>query len=214
MATTRKSKKGLLIKVDFTGITADGGGRLIDEGPQLFQLVSVEEKEGNDSGKDYLEFKLQASGGDADGTIVYDNMSLQPQALWKLRGFMEAAGIPTEDGPMQLDIEGDFVDVMVMGDVIHEEYKNKPKNRIQGYSSPDDAAEEPPASTGKKKVAKKTEAADDAPAWEVGQKVSFMDGKKKVNGALTSFDAKTKLWTVDVPKDGEYEMGEEDLIAG
>lgn len=205
------AKKKLLIKVDFTGVTADGGGKLIDEGPQLFELVSVEEKEGQNSGKDYLEFKLQASGGEADGTIVYDSMSLQAQALWKLRGFMEAAGIATEDGPMQLDIDGDFIGVMVMGDVIHEEYKGKDKNRIQGYSPAE--AETPAPAAGKKKVVKKAETPPDDPAWEEGQKVAFMDGKKKIIGKLTTYDEKKKLWTVDVPKDGEYEMGEEDLIA-
>lgn len=211
MATSRKSNKKL-IKVDFTGVTADGGGKLIDEGPQLFELVGVEEKEGSESGKDYLEFKLQASEGDADGTVVYDNMSLQPQALWKLRGFMEAAGIPTEDGPMQLDIEGDFIGVMVMGDVIHEEYKNKPKNRIQGYSPAEEPEPATPAAGSKKKVTRKA-AEPETPDWQEGQKVSFKDGKKTINGTLTGFDAKSKLWTVDVPKDGEYEMGEEDLIA-
>ena len=210
MATVKKGKK--LIKVDFTGVEA--GGRLLPEGQYLFELEDIEQKEGEESGKPYLQFELAVADGDFKGTKAWDNMSLQPQSLWKLRGFLEAAGFPTEDGAMQLDPD-EMIGLMVNGDVFHEEYKGKTKHRIGSYSGVEDstaaAAEEeeaPAPATSKKKKPAPPPDEDDAPTWAKKQKVAFMDGKKRLVGTITGIDG--DAITVKVGED-EYEMGADDL---
>jgi hypothetical protein len=199
----RKGKK--LIKVDFTGVTAEGG-KLLPEEPFKLEVEEVEEKEGEDSGKPYLEFKFKVVEGEFEGTTAYDNMSLQPQALWKLRGFMEAAGVETVDGPMDIDPD-ELIGLVVTGHIIHEPYKGRDKHRIDSYSPVED--DEPtPSKSGVKKKASKDD--DSEPEWKVKQRVSFMDGKKKIDGTITKIDGDSV--DVRVGKD-EYEVNVSDLTA-
>lgn len=203
----KKGKK--LIKVDFTGVEAGGGGRVLPEGPIQLELKEIEEKEGEESGKPYLEFALEVVDGEYEGTKVWDNMSLQSQALWKLRGFMEAGGHATEDGPMQIDPD-DLIGTVVMGDIIHEDYRGKTKNRVNGYSSVD-AAAEPDAKT-EKGGARKKAAGKKEPEFELKQKVSFKDGKKTLEGTITEIDEEKNEYTVKVGKE-EYVIGPDDIEA-
>jgi hypothetical protein len=197
-------KKSNTVKVDFTGIEAGGGGRLLPEGEELFKVEEATVETGEESGKDYIKVTLAVVDGDFEGTKAYDNLSLQPQALWKLRGFMEALGLATEDGEMEIDPE-DFVGLEVKANVIHEEYKGKTKHRIDGYAPAEDST--PADNKGgalKKKVAKK----DDE--FNVGDKVTFKDGKQTLSGKITEInDDKV---TVKVGKD-EYEMETSDITA-
>lgn len=213
-------KKGNSISVDFTGVEAGGGSVLFPEGPQLFEVDDVTEEEGADSGQPYLAFVLKAVDGKYEGKKAYDNFSLQPQALWKLRGFMEAAGLEVEDGEMDLDLD-EFKGVVVMADVVHEEYKGKPKTRINGYAPAEDTDTEPSEVTkGKAKRAAEEEDAprkkkvsnseDDEPTFKVKSRVSFKDGKVRLEGIVTAIDGET--YTVRVGRD-EYEMGADDLTA-
>jgi len=200
-------KRGNSVKVDFTGVEAGGGSVLFPEGPQLFEVDDVTEEEGADSGQPYLAFVLKATDGTHEGKKAYDNFSLQPQALWKLRGFMEAAGLEVEDGEMEIDIDS-FKGIVVMADVIHEDYKGKPKTRINGYSAAEDDAPTPAKGVAKKKPSKPAE--DDEPGFKVKSRVSFKDGKVKHEGVVTAIDGET--YTVRVGKD-EYEMEADNLTA-
>lgn len=203
-------KRGNTVTVDFTGVEAGGGSTLFPEGPQLFEVDDVTEEEGADSGQPYLAFKLKAVDGKYEGKFAYDNFSLQSQALWKLRGFMEAAGLATEDGEMELDLD-EFKGIVVMADVIHEEYKGKPKTRINGYSPAEETEAEPeptPKAGAKKKPAKVEEPEEEE--FKLKQKVSFRDGKTKLEGTIVGID--DDVITVRVGKD-EYEMGADDLTA-
>lgn len=214
----RSTKKGNVVSVDFTDVEAGGGGgRLLPEGPVLLELVDIEEKE-SDAGNPYLAAEFQVPEGEEFAkTKAYDNFSLQPQALWKLRGFLEAAGVETEDGPMDLDLDG-ILGSVVMADIIHEDYKGKPKHRVNGYSPSEDSEpeEKPEKKSTSKKVTKKEEEPedgedegdDDQPEFKKRQRVSFKDGKKTLTGVVTEIDGDTI--TVKVGND-EYEMGAEDL---
>lgn len=212
---TRRSKN--TVKVDFTGVSA-GGGRVLPEDRYTFEVLDVSLETSDNSGSDYLAFELEVVEGEFQGTKAWDNMSLQPQALWKLRGFMEAAGLETEDGPMDID-PTDFVGVAVDADVIHEEYKGKTKHRVDTYypvdgegeteSEEETEAEEEPARKRRKKAEPEPEGDEDE-EWTVKQKVSFMDGKKKLNGTIT--EVGDGMATVKVGRD-EYEVDFEDLTA-
>jgi hypothetical protein len=199
----KKGKK--LVRVDFTGVEAGGGGKLLPEGPIQLEVEEVEQLEGEESKQPYLNFTFTVSEGEYEGTKAWDNMSLQSQALWKLRGFMEAAGLETEDGPMDIDPD-ELVGLNVMADIVHEEYKGKTKHRVAGYSTVEDTPAEPAAASKKKPSAKKDEEIE----WKVKQKVAFMDGKKRLEGVLTKIEDDTV--TVRVGKE-EYEMSTSDLEA-
>lgn len=208
-----KKRKAGIVSVDFTGVEAGTGGRLLDEDRYQFEVEEAEVETGETSGKDYIKLTLVVVDGDFKGTKAWDNLSLQPQALWKLRGFMEAGGLETVDGEMDID-PTEFVGLVVMGDVIHEDYKGKPKHRLNGYASIDEAEATDTAGKGgggavRKKVGGKT-AEEEAPSFKLRQKVSFKDGKKTLEGVLSAIDGET--YTVKVGKD-EYEMGADDLEA-
>lgn len=203
----KKGKK--LIKVDFTGVEAGSAGKLLPEGQTKFEVVDITEEEGQDSGQPYLAVTLEVVEGEDDaGVKAWDNFSLQPQALWKFRGFLDAAGITTEDGEMAIDPD-ELIGLVVIGDVVHEQYKEKMKHRIAGYS-PVEEEDAQPAATTKKKIIKKAADEEEATEWKVKQKVAFMDGKKRLEGVITAIDD-DKI-TVKVGRD-EYEMGPDDIEA-
>ena len=205
---TKKGKR--LIKVDFTGVSAEGGGRLLPEDVYSFEVMDITEEEGADSGQPYLQFEMQVVDGDFKGTKAWDNFSLQPQALWKLRGFLEAAGQETVEGPMSLDPD-DMIGLIVTGEVFHEEYKGKTKHRIGSYIADSTAADPEPETKPASKLKKKAAPAeDDDPEFKVKQKVAFKDGKKRYEGLITGIDG--DAITVKVGAD-EYEMGAGDLEA-
>lgn len=211
-----KKRSNKMIKVDFTGVSTEGGGRLLPEEQFKFEVKEVEQETGESSGEPYLKITLEVVDGEMEGTKAWDNMSLQPQALWKLRGFMEAVGLETVEGEMDIDPD-EFVGLVVLGNVIHETYKNKPKHRIDSYESVDGdataAADDKPASGSRKKKADDAEAETE---WKKGQKVTFMDGKKKLKGTIAKIDDdKVDILVKGVSKDadGEYEMTTADIEA-
>lgn len=207
---TKKGKK--LITVDFTGVDAGSAGKLLPEGPTQFEVDEIEQKVSDNSGEPYLAITLKVMEGEENaGVKAWDNMSLQPQALWKLRGFLDACGIETVDGEMDLDPD-EIIGLVVTGDVVHEEYKGKTKHRIAGYSPIEEAKPKASAktATAKKKPAKVEEPEEEKEEWKVKQKVAFMDGKKRIEGTISDIDGDTI--TVRVGKE-EYEMGPDDLEA-
>lgn len=201
-------KKASTIKVDFTGVEAGGGGRLLPEGTYLFEVEDVEPDVGADSGQPYLKFTLKVAEGDYANTKAWDNFSLQPQSLWKLRGLMETLEMEVIDGEMEIDPK-EFVEMLVRAEVIHEEYQGKQKHRISSYlpANSETKAEVKAAATPAKK---KPAAAEPEPGWQKGQKVTFMDGKKKLAGKVVSVEGDTV--TVRVGTD-EYEIDGGDLEA-
>ncbi len=160
---TKRKKAGW--KVDFTGV--ESGGKVLSEGRHLLQVESIEEKEGSDSGEPYLAFKFKVVSDKGSGTPVYDNFSLQPQSLWKLRGMLESMGVEV-DGEFEFTPD-DLADHTVGAEVVHEEYQGKVKNRISGYfmadefdDSDDEEDEEEEEEAPKAKASKKPAAASKA----------------------------------------------------
>lgn len=124
----RKSRgRSNVIDVDFTGVEA--GGRVTPEGEYVAEVVSVEGKR-SEADKPYLAWTLKVVGdANHEGNRLYYNTSLQKQALWNLRQFLEAMGIETQGGAMQLDLKS-YVGLQLGVEVDIEEYKGKEKSRI------------------------------------------------------------------------------------
>lgn len=235
--TASKKKAGL--SVDFTGIVAgQGGGKRIEEGSYELEVVSCEIQEGSDSGEPYLKWVYKVVNDcKSKGGQVFDNTSLQPQALWRLRGILDALGVETEDGEFEL-LPDDYVGLSLNGEVENEEYDGKDRARLVRFGdevevSDSDEEDEAPAPKAKAKAepapkakaapAKKAKVEEEAEAeeeeaeeeeeadWKVGQRVSFKDENgKKVIGKVT--EVQDGVCVVDVKGD-EWEIDFEDLTA-
>ena len=77
-----------IYELDFTGVQSSN---LIPEGIHTVRVSSAEFKKAS-TGSDQLQVTFEAS----DGAIRSAWYSLVPQALWKLKGFLEVLGIPCE----------------------------------------------------------------------------------------------------------------------
>jgi len=89
-ATASKKAKGRKISIDMTGVEA--GGVLVPEGDYAVKASEVEKETSDNSGADYLRRELEITKGKYKGKKLFTNTSLQPKALWNLKGLLEAAG--------------------------------------------------------------------------------------------------------------------------
>lgn len=210
----RKGKN--LIRVNFEGVQTGGGGRLLPEGTYSFELEELEEEVGQDSGEPYLKGTFKVAEGEYEGTKAWDNFSLQPQALWKLRSFLESAGYATEDAEMELDPD-ELIGLVGTADIIHEDYKNKTKHRINSWlveneEGAETTGKEEPAKGGpRKKPTNGSAEKKDEPEFSVGDAVSFKEGKKTLRGKISEMDDDDNI-TVKVGKE-EYVMTAADISA-
>ena len=120
-------KAGNKVSVDFSGVES-GGGRALPDGEYLLKVVEVEVKDAQNGGQ-YLAFKYKVANGPMSGAMVWDNTSLKPQALWRLRSLLECFNMSPSDGKMDLDL-AKMVGKTVFVEVANEEYQGKKKPRI------------------------------------------------------------------------------------
>ena len=191
MVAKRGKKKGG-VSVNFDGVEA--GGRSLVNGQYLFEVDGVPEvKTSVESGNEYITWVLKVAEGKGKGRKVWHNTSLQPQALWNLRGMLEAMGIEVDEGEMDLELE-EFEGVQVGGVVVNEKYEGRDRPRIaefiavedlvdDGEDEDEDEEEEeeaPPPKRGRPTKGKKS-----APSFKVGQKVTFEDDDEEFTGKIT-----------------------------
>jgi hypothetical protein len=215
MATNRKSKKAG-IAINFSDTESQTP---LPEGDFLFEVDDVEQKTSENSGADYLSVTFKVAEGEFKGKKVWHNCSLQPQALFNLRGVLEALGFEVPQGVMELD-PADMIGETCGGTVQLEVYEGKKRPRIVEFFPASELGEEapektekpvkepepeaPPATKTKKKASKKEE-----PTIEVGSKVSFTDDEgEELEGKVLSIDGDTAL--VKVGKE-EWEISIEEL---
>lgn len=208
-------KKGGTLSVDFSGVEA--GGKAVPDGNYTLEVKEVTEEESSE-GNPYLKFIYKIVGGPAANAVVYDNASLQPQALWRLKTILECFEMEVPDGAMDIDIE-ELVGQQLDAEIVGEEYQGRKRPRVAGFHGPAgtldkdddrDAAEDVKSddddkktSTAKKKTAGRTKS-------RVGETVKFKDDRNKtLTGTITAEDG-DKV-TVDVKGD-EWELEAADLI--
>ena len=225
MVTRAKAKKTQSLSVDFSDTEASG---IPDEGDYVLEVTDVEQKTSDNSGNEYLSFTFAIADGEFKGKKVYHNCSLQPQALFNLRGVLESLGYEVPQGPMDLEI-ADLIGDTCGGSVSHEKYEGKLKARIVEFFKVEDMEAEPeeapsPVTTkvtkASKKAAPEPEAEpEEAPkskkkvkkaaVLEVGAAVSFTDDDGEVqSGKVTAMEDGNV--TVLVGKD-EWELDEADI---
>lgn len=99
-----RRKKGNVVSVDFTGVKA--GGATIPDGRYKAKITAVEQEVGQASGEPYLQLTWEITSDKCNGReLRFDNYSLQPQALWRLKGMLEAMEIEVPDGEQDIDFD-------------------------------------------------------------------------------------------------------------
>lgn len=221
-------KRGLT--VDFTGVSSGGGG-VTEDGVYTCEVGECELSTSDSSGEDYLAWQWKVQDGKFSGRTIFDNTSLQPQALWKLRKVLECLGVEVEDGEMELD-PSEYIGLVADLEVGMEQYEGKPRARVidifpEGEGGGDEQPEPEPETTRNrggrpaKASAKSAEPAAPAaparrgrrpaaaPAIEVGSKVSFEDEGEAFTGKVVEL-LEGNAALVKVGRD-EWELNISDL---
>lgn len=189
------------LTVDFSGVET-GGGRSVANGTYRIKVVEVTSEVGGDSGKEYLKWTyVIEKGQNHAGSKLYDNTSLQPQALWKLRGLLESFGVSVA-GRFNLEPLRQWTGKITTAIVENEDYEGKQKPRIAEYVvKVDDDGSEAEGEEAEGEEAEET-------TFKKGDKVKFTEDGKTFKGVVVSVEDETA--TVDVSGD-EWELDVSDL---
>jgi len=115
--------------IDLTGVSTHGKPPLDpDDYPAV--ITQAEIHEAKSSGEDTLY--LQLSVGDEGRNMRFRPLSLQPQALWRVKRLLVNLGFDIPEGPFEFD-EADLVGVDCMARVVvvpHYRDKSRKTNEI------------------------------------------------------------------------------------
>ena len=144
-STKRTRKNDRIISVDFEGVET-GGANLVPEGEYAATILSGEQYTAQ-SGNEAVKWVIEVTDGKYKGKKIYHNTSLQTQALWNLRGMLDACGFETPDS--QYDIDLDEIEGAEVGiGVSVTEYEGRDQSRVSDFfpldelnTSSDDAEE-------------------------------------------------------------------------
>lgn len=125
MARRTQSKKRI-VSVDFTDVETRV---VVPAGEYPIEVTEVVQKTSESSGNDYLNWVMEVTEGKFKGKKLYYITSLVPEALWNLRGLLEALGIEVPSSPMDLDLD-DLAGRTGIAVVEEETYKGKPQSRV------------------------------------------------------------------------------------
>lgn len=102
----------------------DRSSGLAAEGIHLMLIENVEERQGP-KGK-YIVLVLRIQGGDDDGKMLWYNVSLLPQARWKLDEALDAVGAPPTGKATGMLFMGKYV----RGQVVHREWEGQLRDGV------------------------------------------------------------------------------------
>lgn len=225
MVVKKKGGKSRTIEVDFEGVEA--GGRACPDGTYEAEITSAAEEESS-AGNAMIVAKWKITSGKGKGAVIWDNISLTPQALWRLKGLLEALEMEVPDGTMDLDLD-ELVGQTSTIEITNETYEGKQRPRITGYGSAGETEGEPeeeeekPKKKGSKSTAKdEPEEEEDPPVrnkksagktkFKEGSKVTFEDDDgKTVKASITEIDGDS--CTVEDRNGDQYEIDLSDLEA-
>jgi hypothetical protein len=136
-----RGKKANVIEIDFEGV--ESGSSRIDDGSYPFYPSAIEEGVSSNDNP-MLTFKWKCASGKFKGATLYDNITLVPQALWKLKQVLEAMGEEV-DGVYSLDLDALMdEDNVIEIEVANEDYEGRDRPKAVGYFPLSDGeAEEP-----------------------------------------------------------------------
>lgn len=135
MAKTRKGRGSASVNVDLSGV--ETSRKAIPEGVYTLVVDSATQKN-SQGGNPMIVFEFSVAEGKYQGSKLYENCSLQPQALFKLKAVLIALGLDIPNKAFDLDLK-DLIGMTCEADVGHEVYEGKKKARILEYIDPSDS---------------------------------------------------------------------------
>ena len=113
------------VNVDFTGVESFNRP---SEGQHVVKIVSAEMKQ-SQGGNDMIVVTFGVTKGSDKGARCIENYPLAENALWKLKGLLQAIGMKC-DGKVRLDLDKLIGKVCIIT-VSEEEYEGKIRSRVQ-----------------------------------------------------------------------------------
>ena len=202
---TSSKKKG--IAVDFTGV--DAGGKAVPDGVYACEVADVTEEEGEKG--PYLKWKFRVTDGPAKGGMIYDNTSLTPASLWRLKGLLETLGIEVPDSTMELDLP-EYVGMELPITVVNENYQGKDRPKVGAYGGDVGSAGKEPSSGSTSSKTSRSTPDEDSNRLKAGQRVKFTDEGKVWKGKIKSIEDDKATVVTDGDED-EWELELSDLTA-
>ena len=139
MATkSRKGRSSSSVNVDLSGVEASR--KTIPEGTYEVVVNEAIQKDSRD-GNPMIAFEFEVAEGAHKGAKLYENCSLQPQALFKLKSVLLALGMDIPNKAFDLNLR-DLVGLTCEVEVGHEVYEGKKRARILQYNDPEDTQDE------------------------------------------------------------------------
>lgn len=134
----RKSRNNKSVNVDLSGVETNR--KAIPEGEYTVVVNSAEMTE-SQSGNPMIKFEFEVTEGKNKGAKLYENCSLQPNALFKLKSLLIGLGFSIPKKAFDLDLN-ELVGLTCDVEVGHEKYEGKTRARILTYIDPEDTGDE------------------------------------------------------------------------
>lgn len=135
MATkSRNGRSSSSVNVDLSGVEASR--KAIPEGTYEVVVNEATQKNSRD-GNPMIAFEFEVAEGAHKGAKLYENCSLQPQALFKLKSVLLALGMDIPNKAFDLNLR-DLVGLTCEVEVGHEVYEGKKRARILQYNDPEE----------------------------------------------------------------------------
>lgn len=131
----KERRKSESVEVDFDGV--ESGRKILPEG--TYEVTVNEAKKGkskNDQPK--VSFEFEVTEGKFKGNKLFEECSLQKQALFKLKNVLTALGLEIPNKAFDLNLK-ELIGLTCFVEVGHEVYEGKKKNRILEYINPEDS---------------------------------------------------------------------------
>lgn len=139
MATkSRNGRSSSSVNVDLSGVEASR--KAIPEGTYEVVVNEATQKNSRD-GNPMIAFEFEVAEGAHKGAKLYENCSLQPQALFKLKSVLLALGMNIPNKAFDLNLR-DLVGLTCEVEVGHEVYEGKKRARILQYNDPEETQDE------------------------------------------------------------------------
>ena len=131
----RRGREGSSVNVDLSGV--ETSRRAIPEGTYSLVVNQVEQKTSRE-GNPMISFEFEVSEGPHKGAKLFENCSLQPQALFKLKSVLLALGMEIPNKAFDLNLK-DLIGLECEVEVGHETYEGKKRARILEYINPEES---------------------------------------------------------------------------
>lgn len=134
MPRSRKRRGGEFTTIHVPDLSDVEGRVVIPEDRYTFEIVKVEEGEG-DSGA-YYKWTFAVVGGKYDGKKAKPYItSLAPEALWNLRNLLEGLEVDIPKKAFDLEVE-EFIGMKFIAGIIHDTYEGRTQSEIDGNFEP------------------------------------------------------------------------------